>query len=197
MERRYIEKQQKQLVPTELGRIVNKLLVENFKDIVNVEFTADIESQFDNIAEGKEEWKQMIRDFYGPFKGELDEAEKNLEHVEIKDEVSDVKCDKCGRMMVYKYGRFGKFLACPGYPECKNTKAIVETINVPCPKCGVEVQVRKTKRFVKTILKLAILFLGINQNQEKSGNQKKIKKNQLKRRKQLKEKQKVIKKSKY
>ena len=146
LERRYIEKQQKQLVPTELGRIVNKLLVENFKDIVNVEFTADIESQFDNIAEGKEEWKQMIRDFYGPFKGELDEAEKNLEHVEIKDEVSDVKCDKCGRMMVYKYGRFGKFLACPGYPECKNTKAIVETINEPCPKCGGEVQVRKTKR---------------------------------------------------
>ncbi len=146
LERRYIEKQQKQLVPTELGRIVNKLLVENFTDIVNVEFTADIESQFDNIAEGKEEWKQMIRDFYGPFKAELDEAEKNLEHVEIKDEVSDVKCDKCGRMMVYKYGRFGKFLACPGYPECKNTKAIVETINVPCPKCGGEVQVRKTKR---------------------------------------------------
>ena len=146
LERRYIEKQQKQLVPTELGKIVNKLLVENFTDIVNVEFTADIESQFDNIAEGKEEWKQMIRDFYGPFKKELDEAEKNLEHIEIKDEVSDVKCDKCGRMMVYKYGRFGKFLACPGYPECKNTKAIVETINVPCPKCGGEVQVRKTKR---------------------------------------------------
>ena len=146
LERRYIEKQQKQLVPTELGKIVNKLLVENFTDIVNVEFTADIESQFDNIAEGKEEWKQMIRDFYGPFKKELDEAEKNLEHIEIKDEVSDVKCDKCGSMMVYKYGRFGKFLACPGYPECKNTKAIVETINVPCPKCGGEVQVRKTKR---------------------------------------------------
>ena len=146
LERRYIEKQQKQLVPTELGKIVNKLLVENFTDIVNVEFTADIESQFDNIAEGKEEWKQMIRDFYGTFKKELDEAEKNLEHIEIKDEVSDVKCDKCGRMMVYKYGRFGKFLACPGYPECKNTKAIVETINVPCPKCGGEVQVRKTKR---------------------------------------------------
>ena len=146
LERRYIEKQQKQLVPTELGKIVNKLLVENFTDIVNEEFTADIESQFDNIAEGKEEWKQMIRDFYGPFKKELDEAEKNLEHIEIKDEVSDVKCDKCGRMMVYKYGRFGKFLACPGYPECKNTKAIVETINVPCPKCGGEVQVRKTKR---------------------------------------------------
>ena len=146
LERRYIEKQQKQLVPTELGKIVNKLLTENFTDIINVEFTADIENQFDKIAEGKEEWKKMIREFYGPFESELTKAEKNLEHVEIKDEVSDIPCDKCGRMMVYKYGRFGKFLACPGYPECKNTKPIIETINVPCPKCGGTVQIRKTKR---------------------------------------------------
>ena len=146
LERRYIEKKQKQLVPTELGKIVNKLLTENFTDIINVEFTADIENQFDKIAEGKEEWKKMIREFYGPFESELTKAEKNLEHVEIKDEVSDIPCDKCGRMMVYKYGRFGKFLACPGYPECKNTKPIIETINVPCPKCGGTVQIRKTKR---------------------------------------------------
>ena len=146
LERRYIEKQQKQLVPTELGKIVNKLLTENFTDIINVEFTADIENQFDKIAEGKEEWKKMIREFYGPFESELTKAEKNLAHVEIKDEVSDIPCDKCGRMMVYKYGRFGKFLACPGYPECKNTKPIIETINVPCPKCGGTVQIRKTKR---------------------------------------------------
>ena len=146
LERRYIETQQKQLVPTELGKIVNKLLTENFTDIINVEFTADIENQFDKIAEGKEEWKKMIREFYGPFESELTKAEKNLEHVEIKDEVSDIPCDKCGRMMVYKYGRFGKFLACPGYPECKNTKPIIETINVPCPKCGGTVQIRKTKR---------------------------------------------------
>ena len=146
LERRYIEKQQKQLVPTELGKIVNKLLTENFTDIINVEFTADIENQFDKIAEGKEEWKKMIREFYGPFESELTKAEKNLEHVEIKDEVSDIPCDKCGRMMVYKYGKYGKFLACPGYPECKNTKPIVETIDVPCPKCGAVVQVRKTKR---------------------------------------------------
>ena len=146
LERRYIEKQQKQLVPTELGKVVNKLLTENFTDIINVEFTAGIENQFDEIADGNEKWKKMIREFYGPFKKELDKAEENLEHVTIEDEVSDIPCDKCGRMMVYKYGRFGKFLACPGYPECKNTKAIVQTINVPCPKCGGAVQVRKTKR---------------------------------------------------
>ena len=88
----------------------------------------------------------MIREFYGPFEEEVEEVEKNLEHVKIEDEVSDVKCEKCGRMMVYKYGKYGKFLACPGYPECKNTKPIIETIEEPCPKCGGKVQVRKTKR---------------------------------------------------
>lgn len=146
LERRYIEKQKKQLVPTELGKIVNKLLTENFKDIVNVEFTANIETEFDRIAEGKEYWKKIIRDFYSPFEKTLEKAEKELEHVEIKDEVSDVQCEKCGRMMVYKYGRYGKFLACPGYPECKNAKPIIETIDVSCPVCGGVVQVRKTKR---------------------------------------------------
>ena len=146
LERRYIEKVQKQLMPTELGKIVNKLLTENFTDVINVEFTAKIENEFDEIAEGKEQWKQMIREFYGPFEKELEKVEKELEHVELVDEVSDVPCDKCGRMMVYKYGRYGKFLACPGFPECKNVKSIVETIEVPCPKCGAVVQVRKTKR---------------------------------------------------
>ncbi len=146
LERRYIEKEQKQLLPTELGKIVNKLLTENFTDIINVEFTAKIEDEFDEIADGKEEWKKMIREFYGPFEKELEKVEKELEHVQLVDEVSDVQCEKCGRMMVYKFGRYGKFLACPGYPECKNTKAIVETIDVPCPKCGATVQVRKTKR---------------------------------------------------
>ena len=145
LERRYIEKVQKQLMPTELGKVVNKLLVENFSDVVNVEFTANIENQFDNIAEGKENWRKMISDFYGPFEENLEKVEKELEHVEMVEEVSDVKCEKCGRMMVYKYGKFGKFLACPGYPECKNTKAIVETVDVPCPKCGGTVQVRRAK----------------------------------------------------
>ena len=146
LERRYVEKVQKQLVPTELGKIVNKLLTENFPDIINVEFTAKIENEFDEIADGKEPWKKMIREFYGPFEKEIERVDKELEHVEIKDEVSDVKCEKCGRMMVYKYGKYGKFLACPGYPECKNTKPIVETIDVPCPKCGGKILVKKTKR---------------------------------------------------
>ena len=146
LERRYIEKEQKQLIPTELGKIVNKLLTENFGDVINVEFTAKIENEFDEIAEGKEPWKKMIREFYGPFEKEIEKVEKELEHVELVEEVSDVPCEKCGRMMVYKYGRYGKFLACPGYPECKNTKPIIETIDVPCPKCGGKIQVRKTKR---------------------------------------------------
>ena len=145
LERRYIEKEQKQLIPTELGKVVNKLLTENFSDIINVEFTANIENQFDNVAEGKENWKTIIKDFYTPFEENLEKVERELEHVKLEEEVSDVKCEKCGRMMVYKYGRFGKFLACPGYPECKNTKAIVETIDTPCPKCGGVVQVRKAK----------------------------------------------------
>ena len=146
LERRYIEKIQKQLVPTELGKIVNKLLTENFSDVINVEFTAKIENEFDDIAEGKEMWKKMIREFYGPFEIEIEKVEKELEHVELVDEVSDIPCEKCGRMMVYKFGRYGKFLACPGYPECKNAKPIIETIDVPCPKCGAKVQVRKTKK---------------------------------------------------
>ena len=146
LERRYVEKRQKQLYPTDLGKVVNKLLTENFNDVINVEFTAKIENEFDSIAEGKEEWKKMIREFYTPFEVEVEKVEKELEHVELKEEVSDVPCEKCGRMMVIKYGRYGKFLACPGYPECKNAKPLVQTIDVPCPKCGAKVQVRKTKR---------------------------------------------------
>ena len=146
LERRYIEKKQKQLMPTELGKVVNKLLVENFPNIIDVEFTAKIEEEFDAVAEGKENWKQILREFYPPFKEQLDKAEKELEHVTIADEVTDIPCEKCGRMMVIKYGRYGKFLACPGYPECKNAKPIVENIDVPCPVCGAKVQVRKTKR---------------------------------------------------
>ena len=144
--RRYIEKEQKQLKPTELGKIVNKLLVENFGDIINVEFTAKMEEDFDEIAEGKENWKQVIKEFYGPFQKNVDKVEKELEHVKLEYEVSDVPCEKCGRMMVIKYGRYGKFLACPGFPECRNAKPYYETIDVPCPKCGGKVQIRKTKK---------------------------------------------------
>ena len=146
LDRHYIEKEQKQLVPTDLGKVVNKLLTENFSDVINVEFTAKIEEEFDEVAEGKEQWKEVIREFYGPFEKQVEKVEKELEHVELKEEVSDVPCDKCGRMMVIKYGRYGKFLACPGYPECKNAKPLVETIDEPCPKCGGKIQVRKSKR---------------------------------------------------
>ena len=146
LDRRYVQKEQKQLVPTDLGKVVNKLLVENFGDIVNVEFTADIENQFDEIAEGKEPWKQVIREFYTPFEQEVEKVDKELEHVKLEEEVTDIPCEKCGRMMVVKYGKYGKFLACPGYPECKNVKPFVEKIDVPCPVCGGEVHIRKTKR---------------------------------------------------
>ena len=144
--RRYIEKKQKQLYPTDLGKVVNKLLVENFPEVINVEFTAQIEEEFDKIAEGKEEWKKVIKEFYGPFEKVVEKVQEELEHVTLEPEVSDVPCDKCGRMMVVRYGRYGKFLACPGYPECKNVKSIIVTIDEPCPKCGGTIQVRKSKK---------------------------------------------------
>ena len=146
LERRYVEKDKKQLIPTELGEVVNKLLTENFSDIVNLEFTAKIETEFDSVAEGKEEWKQVLREFYPTFKEELEKVDKELEHVELKEEVSDVPCDKCGKMMVVKMGRFGKFLACPGYPECKNVKPFIVYADAPCPVCKARVQIRKTRR---------------------------------------------------
>ncbi len=143
--RRYIEKVQKQLMPTDLGRVVNNLLIENFGDVINEEFTANMEEQFDKIAEGEENWKKVIRDFYTPFEQIVEKVDEELEHVTLEYEETDVPCEKCGRKMVIKYGRFGKFLACPGYPECRNAKPYIETIDVPCPVCGGEVQIRKSK----------------------------------------------------
>ena len=144
--RRYIEKSQKQLFPTDLGKVVNKLLVENFGDVINVEFTANMEQEFDEIAEGKKQWKSVIKEFYTPFEKVVEKVDKELEHVKLEYEVSDVPCDKCGKLMVIKYGKYGKFLACPGYPDCKNTKPYIEVIEVPCPKCGGKIQIRKTKK---------------------------------------------------
>jgi DNA topoisomerase-1 len=146
MDRKYVGKEKKQLVPTDLGKVVNTLLVENFPDIINVEFTADIENQFDSIAEGKEPWKQVIREFYGPFEKELKKVEEEVEHVKLEEQVSNVKCEKCGKLMVVKEGRFGKFLACPGFPDCKNIKPFVTAIDVPCPVCGSEVYERRARR---------------------------------------------------
>jgi DNA topoisomerase-1 len=143
--RGYVRREKKVLFPTELGRIVNDLLKKSFNDIVNVEFTANIEDRFDKIAEGEENWVSVIRDFYTPFEKQVQKAEEELEKVKIEDPVSDVPCDKCGRMMVYKTGRYGKFLACPGFPECRNTKPIVEEVCVDCPSCGKPLIYRKTK----------------------------------------------------
>ncbi len=144
--RGYVVTEKKSLVPTELGKIVNALMKENFKDIVDVDFTANMEDDLDKIEEGKLNWQNVISEFYSPFETTLKEAEKNIGEIELKDEESDVACEKCGRMMVYKHGKFGKFLACPGFPECRNTRTIVKEINVKCPSCGGEVIEKKSKR---------------------------------------------------
>ena len=146
LDRKYIEREKKALKPTELGKIVDQVMKEHFKDIVNLEFTADMEEKLDEVAEGKIKWKEIIKDFYGPFKENLDVVEKELEKIVIKDEETDVPCDKCGRMMVVKIGRFGKFLACPGFPECRNIKPIVQKIEAKCPICGGDIIVRRSKR---------------------------------------------------
>lgn len=146
IERGYVHREKKQLIPTELGFVVTRIMKENFSDIVDVKFTADMEEKLDYIKDGEREWKNVIRDFYGPFKVTLDKASESIEKVVIPDEESDVSCEKCGAMMVYKMGRFGKFLACPNFPECRNTKAIVEKIDVLCPVCGGDIIKRKSKR---------------------------------------------------
>ncbi len=146
VDRGYIAREKKLLVPTELGFVVNKLMKENFERVVDVEFTADMEERLDSVENGSEEWRKLLDEFYGPFEESVKRAEEGIEHVKIPDEVSDVQCEKCGAMMVYKMGRFGKFLACPNFPTCRNTKAIVEKIDVPCPKCGAALIKRKSKR---------------------------------------------------
>ncbi len=146
--RGYVAKDGKSIFPTELGFIVTDIMKEHFSDIVDVEFTANMEDEIEDVASGKVEWKKLIRKFYSPFKETLKEAEEKIGDVELKDEESDEICEKCGRRMVYKQGKFGKFLACPGFPECRNTKAIVQTIDAKCPKCGSSVAVRKSKKGV-------------------------------------------------
>lgn len=144
--RNYIEKESKQLHPTELGRIVNELLEGHFKDIVDVEFTAHMEEKLDDVEAGRRNWVEILEEFYPSFNMALKQAEKEVEHIKIEDEVSNVPCDKCGRMMVIKHGRFGKFLACPGFPECRNAKPIFEEVGVDCPLCKGKVVAKKTKK---------------------------------------------------
>ena len=148
--RGYVSREKKSLYPTELGRMVNNMMEEYFKDIVDTEFTAELEDKLDTVEAGGVDWKDIIRDFYPGFKKSLDVAEQQIEKVEINDELSDEPCDKCGALMVYKMGRFGRFLACPNFPDCRNTKPILNYIEAPCPACGarlMEKTSRKNRKF--------------------------------------------------
>ena len=144
--RRYVAKENKNLYMTEIGEVVNHIMKQSFPSIVDVNFTAYMEGLLDMVAEGKVEWKSVISNFYPDLEEAVDIAEKELKKIKIEDEVTDVVCEECGRNMVIKYGPHGKFLACPGFPNCRNTKPYLETVGVPCPVCGKEVVVRKTKK---------------------------------------------------
>lgn len=144
--RGYIIREKKFLIPTDLGDKVTGLLKEHFSDIVDAEFTANMENKLDDVEEGGKDWINIIEEFYGPFEKTLVSAEEKIGKIEIQDEVSDVICEHCGRNMVYKQGRYGKFLACPGFPQCRNTKAIIESTGFKCPKCTGELIARKTKK---------------------------------------------------
>lgn len=149
LSRKYVEKDKKTLEVTELGNIVNNIVSEYFKQIVNIEFTAQMENNLDYIEEGQEKWENIVNNFFTPLKKDIEIAEKEIAKITIEDEVSEVECDKCGKLMVIKHGRFGDFLACPGYPECKNTKAITQELEVPCPKCGGKILERRSKKGTK------------------------------------------------
>lgn len=144
--RRYVTKEGKNLYLTEIGEVVNNMMKQSFSSIVDVHFTAYMEGLLDMVEEGKVAWKEVIRNFYPDLDEAVNIAEKELESVKIEDEVTDVVCEECGRNMVIKYGPHGKFLACPGFPECRNTKPYLEKVGVPCPLCGKEVVIRKTKK---------------------------------------------------
>ncbi|MFU0801266.1 MAG: type I DNA topoisomerase [Xylanivirga thermophila] len=144
--RGYVVREGRNLVPTELGTLVNDLMIEFFNNIVDYKFTADMEEKLDKIEEGNEIWQNILADFYRPFKESLDHADKNIKKVEIADEESDEICEKCGARMVIKTGRYGKFLACPNFPDCRNTKPFVEKLDISCPKCNGQVVVRRTKK---------------------------------------------------
>ena len=144
--RRYVAKENKNLYLTEIGEVVNNIMKQSFPSIVDVNFTANMESLLDSVAEGKVNWRTIIENFYPDLEEAVEKAEEEQERVKIEDEVTDVICDQCGRNMVIKYGPHGRFLACPGFPECRNTKPYLEKIGVPCPVCGKEVVLRKTKK---------------------------------------------------
>ena len=145
-ERKYVGREKKALKPTELGFLVNDLMEEYFKDIVDAGFTANMENRLDDVEVGSQKWKDLISEFYGPFKKELDIADSAIEKIVVEDVPTGELCELCGKPMVIKAGRFGDFIACSGYPECKNTKPIIKTIGVKCPNCGKDIVARKSKR---------------------------------------------------
>ena len=149
-DRGYVYKENKAFYPSDLGEIVTKLMSENFADIVDVAFTADMENKLDSVENNGADWHKILRDFYDPFEAELKAAEEKIERVQLPQKVSDVQCEKCGAMMVYKQGRYGEFLACPNFPECRNTKAIVKAIDTPCPNCGGRIIIKKGGKSKKT-----------------------------------------------
>ena len=144
--RHYVAKEKKNLYITELGEVVNGIMLQAFPSIMDVHFTASMEELLDKVEEGEVEWRSILRDFYPGLKEAIDAAQEELEQVKIEDEVTDVICEQCGRNMVVKYGPHGRFLACPGFPDCRNTKPYYEKIGVPCPLCGKEVVLKKTKK---------------------------------------------------
>ena len=144
--RRYVAKEKKNLYMTEVGEVVNNIMKQSFPSIVDVNFTVNMEGLLDMIAEGTVEWKSVLSNFYPDLDEAVQVAEQELQKVRIADEVTDVICEECGRNMVIKYGPHGKFLACPGFPECRNTKQYLEKIGVACPLCGKDIVVRKTKK---------------------------------------------------
>ncbi|MBO4368462.1 MAG: type I DNA topoisomerase, partial [Clostridia bacterium] len=144
--RGYVSKEGKRLVPNELGFVVTGVMQEYFPDIVDVTFTAGLEEKLDDVEKGTEDWHRIVSEFYGPFEALLEKAERSIERVEIQDEVSDVPCEKCGAMMVYKMGRFGRFLACPNYPACRFTKPIVKYVDAHCPECGAGIIEKMSKK---------------------------------------------------
>ncbi|UOF89347.1 type I DNA topoisomerase [Fodinisporobacter ferrooxydans] len=144
--RGYALMEDKKLVPTELGEIVVDILKEFFPQIIDVEFTANMEKNLDGVEDGDVDWVAVLDHFYKDFQDDLAVAEKEMEKIQVQEELADEACEKCGRQMVYKHGRFGKFLACPGFPECRNTKPILKEVGVPCPKCGGDLVERKGKR---------------------------------------------------
>ena len=144
--RRYVTKEQKNLYVTEIGEAVNNIMIKAFPEVVDVSFTANMESLLDGVEEGNIKWKEIIKNFYPDLDRAVKAAEKELENIKIEDEVTDVVCELCGRNMVIKYGPHGKFLACPGFPECKNTKPYLEKIGIACPKCGKDIVIRKTRK---------------------------------------------------